>query len=57
MPKQVCQADQGWSAAYEGDVVSLPCPAGYHGQISRLCMLGGHWAETEDECGRRWTRG
>lgn len=53
MPKAVCPAEDGWSAAYEGDAVSRPCGGGLSGAVTRFCLLGAVWGEPISNCSRR----
>ena len=50
VPKQLCPAEGGWEAVYEGDTYTLACEPGYAGSISRLCALGGVWTDPIDNC-------
>ena len=48
--KQLCSADNGWEAVYEGDTYTLECEPGYTGSISRFCALEGVWTDPIDNC-------
>lgn len=53
MPKAICPAEDGWSAAYEGDSVTKPCGSGFSGTITRFCLLGAEWGDPISNCSRR----
>lgn len=52
MPKDICPAEDGWGATFEGDTALLACPAGQVGTIARLCALGATWTEPVANCSR-----